>query len=588
MKILKLLNKFLFLIVIFVFITINSKAEDKPIDIWNINEDQSEQDTLNKTISTDEQIRINQKKSIYDLQSQNLSEKITLEENLISKEIKIVGLFDPNDYGLDINMWSYSDGDQIKNILSKIDKINLSEDSNELMKIALFTNAYYPEKNITEKEIFKFKSDWLIKYSNLEFIEEYLIKNDIVNDNSKLTRYLVDKYLSVADIEKACKIFNKIKDPIIDDYLSKFNIYCLIKNDKKEEAQIIFDLKKELGFKDRYFETKINYLLGYEVNIDEKISEESILDFHLAHQTNPKFQFNPKDTTDKIIWKYLSSFNLLQSFQETDISELEKISTIELAVHNKNYPEQDLFNIYKRFQFNINQLINAKETYKSLSNIEARALIYQRILLESEVVERLKLLEILKNLFKKENLHNAFDKELKKFLEKIDPLEIPDNLTSFYYTNIKIEKKTDKKIKFNNDILHQSKLINYFNGDYSKSKIEKDLNNFLKKIKKNKKYLLSKKDIILIDSLKSDGILIEKKYDDLYTVNPSEIPTDIQVMINNKEKGVTLLRIIEVIGEDTLERMDEDTIYFIISALNQLNIDWIRNKILLKVLPLKV
>ena len=588
MKILRLLNKFLFLIIFFVFVKTTSNAEDKPVDIWKINEDQSAQETVDQIKSTNEQIKKNPKKNIYNSQSQNISKKITLEKNLISKKIKIVGLFDPNDYGLDINMWLYSDGDQIKNILSKIDKINLSEDSNELMKITLFTNAYYPEKNITEKEIFKFKSDWLIKYSNLEFIEEYLIKNEIVNDNSKLTRYLVDKYLSIADLEKACEIFSKIKEPINDEYLSKFNIYCLIKNDKKDEAQIIFDLKKELGFKDKYFETKINHLLGYDVKIDGKISEKSILDFHLAHQTDPKFEFNPTDNTDKIIWKYLSSYNLLQSFQEIDISELEKISTIELAVHNKNYPEQDLFNIYKRFQFNINQLINAQDTYKSLSNIEARALIYQRILLESEVVERLKLLEVLKNLFKKENLHNAFDKELKKFLEKIDPLEVPDNLTSFYYTNIKIEQKFDKKIKFNNEILHQSKLINYFNGDYSKSKIEKDLNNFLKKIKKNKEYNLSKKDIILIDSLKADGILIEKKYDNLYTVNPLEIPTDIQVMINNNEKGTALLRIIEVIGEDSLERMDEDTIYFIISALNQLDIDWIRNKILLKVLPLKV
>ena len=29
---------------------------------------------------------------------------------------------------------------------------------------------------------------------------------------------------------------------------------------------------------------------------------------------------------------------------------LDKISNIELAVHNKNYPEKDLFEIYKRFQ----------------------------------------------------------------------------------------------------------------------------------------------------------------------------------------------------------------------------------------------
>ena len=66
------------------------------------------------------------------------------------------------------------------------------------------------------------------------------------------------------------------------------------------------------------------------------------------------------------------------------------------------------------------------------------------------------------------------------------------------------------------------------------------------------------------------------------------MPTDIQVMINNNELASAILRIIEVIGQDELNVLDEDTLFFIISALNQLNIDFIRNKILLKVLPLKV
>jgi len=167
-------------------------------------------------------------------------------------------------------------------------------------------------------------------------------------------------------------------------------------------------------------------------------------------------------------------------------------------------------------------------------------------------------------------------------------MDVPDNLSNFYYTNISIEENKKKRIKFNNDILHQSKIINYFNGDYSTSKIEKEINNYLKKIKKNKKYFLSKKDQILIESLRSDGIKIDKRYDDLYTIDPNEIPTDIQVMINNNEKGAAMLRIVEVIGQDELESMDEDTISFIINTLNQLNIDVIRNKILLKVLPLKV
>ena len=590
MTILKSLSKNYFFIFIIITINFNSLAEDKPVDIWNIDKKEIE-DTSTSTTSVDEKDNNKKKElesNIYQMQSQKQSDVIELDENVDSKIIKIVGLYDPEDYGLDINMWSNSDGDQLKNIFLKLEKINLSEDAKEIMNISVLTNSYFPQKNISEKEFLKFKSDWLMKNSDLDLIQNYISKNQVINSQPKLTRYLIDQHLSAANIEKACEIFLENSEPINDNYLSKFNIYCLIESGKKEEAQIIFDLKKELGFEDKYFEKKIAYLLGYSSKIDETISEKSIFDFYLAHKTNPDFFFEPKKTTDKIIWKYLAASNLLSSFKEIEISELDKISNLELATHNKNYPEKDLLEIYKRFQFNFDQLLNAENSYKSLDNIEARALIYQKILLVTEMKERLRLLKILKNLFKKDKIDNAFDVELKKFLDEMDPLNIPDNLTSFYYTNIQIKKEPKKKIKFNNDILHQSKLLNYFNGDYSKSKIEKDLNNFLKKIKKNKKYLLSKKDIIFLDSLRSDGVKIDKKFDNLYEVDTSEIPTDIQVMINNNEKGAALLRIVQVIGEDELERIDEDTMYFIISTLNQLNIGLIRNQILLKVLPLKV
>ena len=66
------------------------------------------------------------------------------------------------------------------------------------------------------------------------------------------------------------------------------------------------------------------------------------------------------------------------------------------------------------------------------------------------------------------------------------------------------------------------------------------------------------------------------------------MPSDIQLMIDNGEVGAALLRVIEVIGPDKIEKIDEDTFFFIINTLNQLNVDLIRNKLLLKVLPLKV
>ena len=121
-----------------------------------------------------------------------------------------------------------------------------------------------------------------------------------------------------------------------------------------------------------------------------------------------------------------------------------------------------------------------------------------------------------------------------------------------------------------------------------KKKITKDLNDFLKKIKKDKKYFFSKKDVILVETFKSDGIEVSSKYKNLYKINDLEIPSDIQIMVNNKDIAAAMLRIVEVIGQDEIQDIDEDTLYFIISTLNQLNVDPLRNKILLKVLPLKV
>jgi hypothetical protein len=586
MKILKLLNKKNLSIVIFSLFSLSSFAEDKPVDIWNIEKQETE--NISEENLSIENKQVVSESSVYKMQSDKNEDSIKLDQELTSKTIKIAGLYDPQEYGLDINMWSNSDGSTLKKLFNNIDKYELSKDASEILNISLLTNAYYPNQNITDQEFLNFKTKWLIKNSNLDLIEEYLIKNQVTNIHPELMRYMVDRYLSQSDVKKSCEIFSKIKEPLEDEYLSKFNLYCLINYGKNEEAQLILDLKKELGFSDEYFENKINYLLGYIDEVNKEISENSILDFHLAHRTNPEFTFEPNKDTPKLIWKYLSSSNLLYKIQDVEISDIEKISTIEKATHDKIYSEEELFEFYKRFQFNINQLLNTKESYKSLSSIEGKALVYQRLLLTEEPKLKLELMKILKDIFKSEGIEDAFDEELRKYLKQIDETDVPSNFTTFYNQYIKSDEIINKKIKYNNKILHQSKLVNYFNGDYAKSKIEEDLDKFLKKIKKDKEYFLSKKDIIFLEALKSDGIEISKKYENLYKVNKSEMPSDIQKMLDNKEIGAALLRVIEVIGPEKIEDIDDDTVYFIINTLNQLNTDSIRNKLLLKVLPLKV
>ena len=224
MRILKLLNKlFISLTLIFFFTTI-SYGEEQPVDIWNIEKKETEDSLKSQEfeIENNNQIELETESDIYKMQSKKKSDTIKLDENLKVSRINIFGLYDPDDFDLNIDMWSNSDGDQIKNILKRLSKVNLSDDATEIMKIALLTNAHPPSKNISEKEFLKFKSDWLIQNSDLELIEEYLIKNQIINEHPSLTKFLVDEYLSTGNINKSCEIFSKNLKPIKNKYLSKF------------------------------------------------------------------------------------------------------------------------------------------------------------------------------------------------------------------------------------------------------------------------------------------------------------------------------------------------------------------------------
>ena len=587
MKILKLLNNksFSILCCFFIFFSQNLSAEDDPVDIWNL-EEMPKKEIVSDNDKTQEE-NINKSK-IYETQSYKTSlESIDEDQELSSKKINIVGIYDPEDNDLSIEMWVNSDGANILKIIKKVQKINLSDDATAILNLALLTNSYFPQKNINNEQFLKIKSDWLLKQHNLNLIETYLEKNKNLDNQSNLIKYYVDYYLSRSDLGKACEIFDTINNLINDNYISKFKIYCLLNLNKKEEAQLHFDLLKEIGFEDKFFEKKFNYLMGYDTNINVEISEESLLAFHLSHRTNLDFTFEPNINTSQLIWKYLSSSNLLESIDIIDLEDTDKIFTIEKATHDKNYKESELFALYERFRFNINQLLTVRETYKLLPNSASRALLYQGILLTKEPSEKIQLIKLLKELFEKDNISNAFDVKLVKFLKEVDATEVPSNYTDFYQFYLK-NTNNNKKIKFNDKIIHQSKLLDYFKEDSSKQNIEKDLESLLKKIKKNSKYFFSIKDMILLESLKADGVQIPKKYKNIYEPIDANIPHDIQILINQEETGLFLLRLVEIIGEDKITDMDPETLYFIISALNQLDIDQLRNQILLKVLPLKV
>ena len=576
---LKHLNKLIFYSIIFIFLNSASVlSEEEPADIWKKKKTQEEKNSItndNKDITIESPILSDDVSKIV----------IKIDENEIdtTKE-SVIGIFDPEKNNFDLSMWSKTDGNEIKKILKRIDKLKLAKLSEDLLFKVMFTNSYAPNKNLSSKEFLKIKIDWLIKKKRIKDLEIFLKGNPEVGSNSKAIKFLIDEYLSSADIKSACEKINFIDKEVENNYLDKFMIYCLINNNRKDEAQIIFDLLKEKGFKDIFFEEKVNYLLGVTEKTNQKILDNNLFNFYLSHVTSENFEYEPSEKTDKYIWRYLSSANLIEV---NNIENEDVIITYEQAASQNSFEYDEIFKIYLKINFNFNQLSNAQEIYKNIPNYKARALIYQSLMLSDNMEKKIDLAFLLKDLFIKDKLLNVYVDEFTEILQSIDKNEIPKDYVELIEENLKYN--SGSKIKFDIDILHRSKVIKHFLEDEEKiSRTEKDFKSVYKKIKRNKKYFISIKDIVVLDSLAADGIVLPDDLD--YSTLSSEltVPKNLTDLVDQNQIGLLMLKIVEIIGEDEVEDLDPETVYFINKILNQLDLKKIRNTILSQALPARV
>ena len=147
----------------------------------------------------------------------------------------------------------------------------------------------------------------------------------------------------------------------------------------------------------------------------------------------------------------------------------------------------------------------------------------------------------------------------------------------------------EKKIKFDNDILHRSKIIKHFlDNNIKLSRTEKDFKSVYKKIKRNKKYFISIKDIIVLESLIADGVSLPTSLNYSEFSSKLTVPKSLEDLAAQNQIGLVMLKIVEIIGEDQAKNLDPETVYFLVKILNQLNIKKIRNNILNEVLPTRI
>ena len=573
------LKNFNYLISLLVFFLSSSLWSEEQIDIWKNNTNKNNIETSNS--SNNEIKKIDNTKASNVIKS---SEKIEIQEGseIEIEKRNVFGIFQPADYNFDLNMWSNTKAEDLKSSLKRLNKINLSKSSQEILEIVLFSFSY-PPQGMTEEEFVNLKIDWLIKNDRTELIESFLNQNKEFASKDKAVQFLVDKNIASANIKDGCDKIQFIDAKIKDPYLEKFKIYCLVFNKKNSEAQLLLDLLREQKLSSKFYDDKINYLLGITEKTDNKISEKNLLNFYLSSITNPNFKYEPTPKTKPEIWKYLNSANLIKLEDSTN---KEKIKELEIAANNNKLDKITIFEFYKQIPFNLNNLINAKNNYQTFDESDARALIYQKYLLSESIENKIEYLFLLEDLFKKSDLTNIYPKFLSDQIEGIGLENVPEKYQETAESRILSETNFLKgKIKYNDKILHQSKILKYYIEGEDKKKIQKDIDKIFKKVLKNKKYFISAKDLVLADSLINDGFSLPEnfKYEDLS--KKFEIPENLLKLIDSEQKAFLSFKIVEIIGEDEIYQLDPETIYFVTNLLNKMNLVTIRNKVIISALP---
>ena len=572
------LKSFNYLIGLLFFFLFSPLYSEEKIDIWKNN-------TINNrstsNTSTEEIQETENTKAFNVIKS---SEKIEIQEGneIISDERNVFGIFQPADYNFNLNMWSNTKAEDLRSSLKRLNRINLSKSSREILEIILLSFSY-PPQGMTEKEFVNLKIDWLIKNDRIELVESFLNQNQEFENKSKAVQFLVDKNIASANIKDGCNKIQFIDAKIKDPYLEKFKIYCLVFNKKNSEAQLLLDLLREQNLSSKFYDDKINYLLGITEKTDNKINEKNLLNFYLSSITNLNFKYEPTSKTKPEIWRYLNAANLIRL---EDATNKEKIKELEFAANNNKLDKKTIFEFYKQVPFNLNTLVNAKNNYQTLEESDARALIYQKYLLSESNENKIEYLFLLEELFKKSDLNNIYPKFLSDQIEKIGVENLPEKYQETAESRILSETNfLQGKIKYNDKILHQSKILKYFVEGGDKKKVQKDIDKIFKKVSKNKKYFISAKDLALADTLVNDGFSLPDnfKYEELS--KKFEIPENLLKLIENDQKAFLSLKIVEIIGEDEIYQLDPETIYFVTNLLNKMNLATIRNKVIISAFP---
>ena len=334
------------------------------------------------------------------------SERIEIEKKVVqSKKLYEIGELNNNDKLS--KMFENMTFEQIRKFYDSLPTNNTNSSIDKLVYEILRSQINLDKKSLNSKEdkkIFEIRINKLFEMGKFEDIDDFYSQIPIEVENEALNVKRIEAYLLRNEFQNSCKLHQRLNDRKSFEW-GKLEIICSIIDQDFEKARLSLSLLKEFGIPgDTLFID-----LAYKIIGDIELSDAEIYDKKLRDlrtltpillsslqiaEISPSFE-NIKD----------SPINYLIFILSSPSASIEvKLYCAERLVRLKRIKPEILADVYQLSDFSNEEIEKVFELYKTFSPVRSRALIYQSIIAEKDPKIKFKLIQLLLNQSKKENL----------------------------------------------------------------------------------------------------------------------------------------------------------------------------------------
>ena len=547
-------NKILYGVLLSTLLLAEISFSETPKDIWEQSKSIKKVETNNLETQNKEELPPTTILQIpkTELEISNISQTEIEQSNRQA----IFGIYDPGATNIPVTFW-----DNMSPEIFDSFRQTMAQGDNRRSVNQLIARVFFSKTNLSNHEdkgaaYLNFVSSFLAHSQDTKLIDSVIDQNNLLLNNEQLLGFLINNNFSNYQIEKACKYAQNLGTEIKNFELQKFKILCLVQAKESKKALANLELIGENGFKDDFFIQKVNFLLGMLLARQGESKTDTLLNIHLSSLVDP--MFNPnfsvfKDDLNKTKYFFNSPFveKILLENQDSKkefvteddfalVEFLEQGSNIEL------FKTENIFAIYKKIIFGIEDLLNPNETYIKYHPVKGRALLYQAILLTKDQQQKLTFIEALQNSYKKSKFLNLGNKVYYQLISDIDQKyltkEVQEQMVQ-YFESLK-KKKSD--LETNDKFLHTSDAVFLLTDEKPESKSKKSLETFADLVD-DKKYEVTKRDVAMINLLAQQKVYLPSSLRKF--VNPDEIyiPNKIYNMLEKNENNKATLEVLQLV-----------------------------------------